>query len=200
MPRYGPLWFAAFRWLERFEWEKHAKKEDGEPLVLHCLTRVQPVSPLWFPAKLMVSRLITTRLLMSKAVPLISRELVWKVFFEQAGMETRVVEAAIDAALECRSRLERRLEMDRERELHSDASGTSDGGPHAAKLVSREQHCWNEAWKAIHNVRRCYMSAEAYCPSNLRWKVRTESMFWFDFLCDLHVAAAVSDLAGCCTV
>lgn len=87
-PRYGPLWFAAFRLKEK-EWlhhvnscaPQHVKSPSASPSPFDCIEA---------KASSADEALQQLRVLFDVGRQHISKELVWKVYFEAAQMEERV--------------------------------------------------------------------------------------------------------------
>jgi tetratricopeptide (TPR) repeat protein len=115
-PRYGPLWFGSFRLYERLEIQLLGK--EG-----HEMARLK------------------TNDVFKRAVESISKELIWKVYFELAQREERYVSTL--------------FQLSRSREALS--SGKS------SQLVK-------QANLTLVKCREAYVQSIILCPVNLRWK------------------------------
>lgn len=92
MPWYGPVFCEAFKLEERMCNHTEARK-----VVDKALKKVPRYGPLWFASFRLYERFCTSdhslkllRKIYSRSVNVISKELVWKVYFEQAQMEDRL--------------------------------------------------------------------------------------------------------------
>jgi tetratricopeptide (TPR) repeat protein len=133
LPKYGPLWFGLLRMLERADTEEELLTWLGASAVgtssnLHQITR---------------PKLQRLRAEVPVAVANISKELVWKVYFELSMAEQRAAMAVADVAISGLSRSGRKIAY---REILAELLG-----PAKAALAK----------------------AAVHCPNNLRWKVWT---------------------------
>jgi tetratricopeptide (TPR) repeat protein len=136
LPKYGPLWFGLLRMLERFDIADEISNWLAAAAEPHTGSK-GTVSVHNKP------RLHGLRTEVPQAVANISKELVWKVYFELSMAEQRAAVTVADLTV----------------------SGLSGSG---ARTVLRE--CLDEL---LGPARVALAKAAAHCPQNLRWKVWT---------------------------
>ena len=192
IPRYGPLWFAKFRVLEKLEaaemMEAAAKAAQRAAVAVGAKCEGQRSTSVFavdahFPR---------TRNAYKKAASVISRELLWKVFLEQGQFEQRVpamqeetlasVNAILDKVVESeddRTRVMARISRGPRRvpssilalvalcdegELGADGT-SSESGVVVAKMEGTRAPTW------LRRTRACFVRSVLAAPNNLRWKV-----------------------------
>lgn len=163
IPRYGPLWFGAFRLYEKIETETFLRA---------CVDARVHGRPMFADAT--GSWLHNTRLCVNDAISHISKELVWKVYFEAAQIEERAAEVASDLVTfpTHNNQLTRAWAgirgSDAKRRRTGDAGSPGTKSPVS---VSDEQRAVAISAACLRRARAAYVHSARHCPSNLRWKV-----------------------------